>query len=42
MTGQGARVGRKKEEAIIALLTQRNVEEAVRSIGAAHKPCGVG
>jgi transposase-like protein len=33
MTGHGAKFGRKKEEAIAALLTQRNVEEAARAIG---------
>jgi transposase-like protein len=33
MTGHGAKFGRKKEEAIVALLTQRNLEEAARSIG---------
>jgi len=33
MNGHGAKFGRKKEEAIVALLTQRNVEEAARSIG---------
>jgi hypothetical protein len=33
MTGHGAKFGRKKEEAIIALLTQRNTEEAARAIG---------
>ena len=32
MTGHGAKFGRKKEEAIVALLTQRNLEEAARSI----------
>jgi len=37
MTGHGSKFGRKKEEAIIALLTQRNVEEAARSIGIAPK-----
>lgn len=37
MTGHGAKFGRKKEEAIIALLTQRNVEEAAKSIGLAPK-----
>ena len=37
MTGHGAKFGRKKEEAIIALLSQRNVEEAARSIAVAHK-----
>jgi hypothetical protein len=33
MTGHGAKFGRKKEEAIVALLTQRNLEESARSIG---------
>ena len=33
MTGHGAKFARKKEEAIAALLSQRNVEEAARSIG---------
>jgi hypothetical protein len=33
MTGHGAKFDRKKEEAIAALLTQRNVDEAARSIG---------
>ena len=33
MKGHGCKFGRKKEEAIAALLTQRNVEEAARSIG---------
>jgi transposase-like protein len=33
MTGHGSKFARKKEEAIVALLTQRNVEEAARSIG---------
>ena len=33
MKGHGAKFARKKDEAIIALLTQRNVEEAARSIG---------
>ena len=37
MTGHGAKFGRKKEEAIVALLTQRNVEEAARAIGVAPK-----
>jgi hypothetical protein len=31
--GHGSKFGRKKEEAIAALLTQRNVEEAARSAG---------
>jgi hypothetical protein len=35
MTGHGAKFGRKKEEAIAALLTQRNIEEAARSIAVA-------
>jgi transposase-like protein len=35
MVGHGAKFGRKKEEAIAALLVQRNVEEAARSIGVA-------
>ena len=33
MTGHGAKFGRKKEEAIAALLTQRNVEDAARAAG---------
>jgi hypothetical protein len=33
MNGHGAKFGQKKEEAIVALLTQRNVEEAAKSIG---------
>jgi transposase-like protein len=33
MTGHGAKFGRKKEEAIVALLTHRTIEEAARSIG---------
>ena len=37
MTGHGSKFGRKKEEAIAALLTQRNVEEAARSIKVAPK-----
>jgi hypothetical protein len=35
MTGHGAKFGRKMEEAIAALLTQRNVEEAARATGIA-------
>jgi transposase-like protein len=31
--GHGSKFGRKKEEAIAALLTQRNVEEAARTAG---------
>jgi hypothetical protein len=37
VTGHGAKFGRKKEEAIVALLTQRNIEEAARSINVAPK-----
>jgi len=33
MVGHGAKFTRKKEEAIAALLTQRNIEEAAKSIG---------
>lgn len=33
MNGHGAKFGRKQEEAIAALLTQRNVDEAAKSIG---------
>jgi hypothetical protein len=33
MKGHGAKFGRKKEEAVVALLTQRNIEEAAKSIG---------
>jgi hypothetical protein len=37
MTGHGAKFGRKKEEAIAALLTQRNMDEAARVVGVAPK-----
>ena len=33
MVGHGSKFGRKKEEAIAALLTQRNMEEAARTAG---------
>ncbi len=33
MTGHGAKFGRKKEEAIAALLSQRNLEDAARVAG---------
>jgi hypothetical protein len=33
MAGHGDKFGRKKEEAIAALLTQRNIEEAARTAG---------
>ena len=37
MIGHGAKFGRKQEEAIAALLTQRNMDEAAKSIGIAPK-----
>ncbi len=33
MNGDGAKLGKKKSEAIVALLTQRTTEEAARMIG---------
>jgi len=33
MLGHGAKFGRKKEQAIVALLSHRNVEEAARAVG---------
>src|SRR5579864_7374698 len=33
MAGHGSKIGRKQDEAIAALLTQRNVEEAARAAG---------
>ena len=33
MTGHGAKFGRKKEAAIVALLTQRTTEDAARAVG---------
>lgn len=35
MKGHGTKFGRKQEEAIAALLTQRNIEEAAKSVGIA-------
>ena len=35
MKGHGTQFGRKKEEAIAALLTQRNIEEAAKATGVA-------
>ena len=35
MLGHGTKFGRKKEEAIVALLSQRNVEEAAKAVGVA-------
>lgn len=37
MTGHGAKFTRKRDEAIVAPLNHRNVEEAARSIGLAPK-----
>ena len=37
MTGHGAKFGRKKEDAIVALLTTRTVEEAARAVGVSPK-----
>jgi transposase-like protein len=33
MLGHGTKFGRKREAAIVALLSQRNIEEAAKSIG---------
>jgi hypothetical protein len=33
MAGNGGKLGRKQEEAIVALLSQRNIEDAARSAG---------
>src|SRR6266851_1659058 len=35
MKGHGTKFGRKKEEAVAALLTQRNIEEAAKTTGIA-------
>src|SRR5580700_5834471 len=35
MNGHGSKFGRKKEAAIVALLTQRNIDEAARAINVA-------
>jgi hypothetical protein len=37
MTGHGAKFGRKQEEAIVALLAHRSIEEAARAIDIAPK-----
>jgi hypothetical protein len=37
MTGHGAKFGRKKEDAIVALLTHRTIEEAARALDIATK-----
>jgi len=40
MTGHGAKFGRKKEEAIQALLTKRTLEEAAVAIGITKRTLG--
>jgi transposase-like protein len=37
MKGHGSKYGRRKEDAIAALLSQRSIEEAARSIGTSQK-----
>jgi hypothetical protein len=37
VSGHGAKIGRKQEEAIAALLTQRNVEESAKFVGVAAR-----
>jgi len=37
MTGHGSKLANKQEEAIVALLTQKNTEEAARVVGVATK-----
>ena len=37
MTGHGAKFGRKQEEAVAALLTQRTIEDAARTAGIGTK-----
>lgn len=37
MTGHGAKFGRKMEQAVIAMLTARNMEEAAKSVGVSTK-----
>jgi hypothetical protein len=37
MTGHGAKFGRKKEDAIVALLTHRTIEEAARAVNISTK-----
>jgi hypothetical protein len=37
MTGHGAKFGRKKEDAIVALLTHRTIEEAACAVGISTK-----
>ena len=35
MKGHGTKVGRKKEAAVVALLTHRNIDEAAKAVGVA-------
>ena len=37
MTGHGAKLGHKKEAAIVALLSHRSIEDAARAVGVAPK-----
>ena len=37
MKGHGTKFGRKKEAAIAALLTHRNIEEAAKAVASAHR-----
>jgi hypothetical protein len=37
VTGHGAKFARKKEEAIVALLNHRNIEDAAKAVGVAAK-----
>jgi hypothetical protein len=37
LKGHGSKFGRKKEEAIVALLANRSIEEAARSVGVTNK-----
>ena len=37
MTGHGAKLGHKKEAAIVALLSHRSIEDAAREVGIAPK-----
>jgi len=37
MTGHGAKLGRKLEQAILALLTARNTDEAAKTVGVSPK-----
>ncbi len=37
MSGHGSKFGRKKEDAIVALLTQRTIEDAARAVNVSTK-----